>query len=272
MKKKIVHYQVLFVFVIIFFSSCYKEGRQTTVADAGTVSADKLNSSIENVFKGPEIQMGNGKARSWISINHDGVPVELGIEMTDGALYGLPQDPEDVAAATFVLPLHKKASDVTPFDHLVINWNVQGHEPKHVFDVPHFDFHFYMISEGDRMAIPPYEVAPAGFDKLPPHAYWPDLYFPTPGGVPQMGKHWIDGTFAPPFTKTFIYGSYNGRFTFLEPMVIRDYLVQGTSYTTAFRQLHVFDPVNKYYPQQYNIYKDPVSSKHYVTLSDFVWR
>jgi hypothetical protein len=187
-------------------------------------------------------------------------------------LYGLPQDPKDFAAATFVLPLHQKARDITPIDHIVINWNVHGHEPEHVFDVPHFDFHFYMITLADQLAIPPYEVAPAGFENLPPHANWPDLYFPTAGGVPQMGKHWIDGAFAPPFSKTFIYGSYNGRFTFLEPMITRDYLLQGTTSSTAYRQLHVFDPANKYYPKQYNIYKNTATSKHYITLSNFAWR
>ncbi|CAN5177238.1 DUF5602 domain-containing protein [soil metagenome] len=274
MKKKCASLSVIIVLVAVFFSSCYKEkaAELTAVTNTPAPLLEKINDSEENIFKGPEVQMGNGKARSWISINHAGLPIELGIELTDDALYGLPQDPKDFAAATFVLPLHQKARDITPIDHIVINWNVHGHEPEHVFDVPHFDFHFYMITLADQLAIPPYEVAPAGFENLPPHANWPDLYFPTAGGVPQMGKHWIDGTFAPPFSKTFIYGSYNGRFTFLEPMITRDYLLQGTTSSTAYRQLHVFDPANKYYPQQYNIYKNTVTSKHYITLSNFAWR
>ena len=53
-----------------------------------------------------------------------------------------------------------------------------------------------------------------------------DLYervrLPTPGGVPQMGKHWINP--ASPeigggqtFTHTMLYGSYGAQFTFVEP-------------------------------------------------------
>jgi hypothetical protein len=266
MKRKFIIQLCISFIMLSIFSSCTKELGYENY-NYGKENQDKIN-----IFKGPEVQMGNGKVRSWISINHAGFPLEIGIEITDAALNGLPQDPEDFQAATFILPLHQKANAITPFDHIVINWNVHGHEPEHVFDVPHFDFHFYMISLQDQMAIPPYEVAPAGFDNLPPNNYWPDLYVPTPGGVPQMGKHWVNTTFAPPFTKTMIYGSYNGKFTFVEPMIIRDFLLQGTSYSETYPQPHVFIPTNKFYPTKYNIYKDPVTEKHYVTLSDFVWR
>ncbi|MEO6405779.1 MAG: DUF5602 domain-containing protein [Ferruginibacter sp.] len=248
--------------------SCSKQ----SIEPSGTNTAVALNASPTNVFYGPQVNMGDGKARSWISIDRDGTPQEIGIELTDAALYGLPQDPTDFAAATFVLPLHIKARQATPFDHLVINWNVHGHEPPGVFDIPHFDFHFYMITSEEQMSIPPYEVDPSGFNNLPPHAWWPDAYFPTPGGVPQMGRHWISTSFAPPFTKTLIYGSYSGKFTFIEPMVTRDLLLAGMSSSTNFNQMHTFVPANKWYPGTYNVYKDNATGKHYITLSNFTWR
>ena len=161
---------------------------------------------------------------------------------------------------------------MTAFDHITVNWNVHGHEPAHVFDVPHFDFHFYMISVAEQTSIPPYPLAPADFDNLPPPSYWPDMYFPTPQGVPGMGKHWADGFFAPPFSKTMIYGSYKGKFTFVEPMITMSTIMSGTSYSIPYRQLHVFVPDHKFYPTVYNIYKDAATGKHYVTLSNFVWR
>jgi hypothetical protein len=52
----------------------------------------------------------------------------------------------------------------------------------------------------------------------------------TPGVVPQMGAHWVDLTspeFQPggTFTRTFIWGSYHGKFIFFEPMITRQYLL-----------------------------------------------
>lgn len=260
--------------VMLSLFSCKKAPELQSSSSASNLTSkdkDKENADHINVFKGPEVQMGNGKARSWITITHSGVPMEIGIELTDEALYGLPQNPLDFAASRFVLPLHQKAKEITPFDHITINWNVHGHEPDHVFDIPHFDFHFYMISLQAQLAIPPYQVAPAAFDNLPPVSYWPDFYVPTPGGVPQMGKHWINVNFHPPFTKTMIYGSYNGMFTFVEPMITRDFLLSGQNFSEPYTQPHVFVPAQKFYPRVYNIYRDE-NSKHYITLSDFVLR
>lgn len=274
MKKTIFFVSRMMLPFYFVFTSCNKEPLQVleTTKSATVQNSSSGNPDKINVFKGPEVHMGNGKMRSWISVNHAGVPQEIGIEMDNASLFGLPQEQEDFPAATFLLPLHNKAKQLTAFDHIVVNWNVQGHEPEQVFDVPHFDFHFYTISVADQMAIPPYLMAPADFDHLPPNSYWPDMYFPTPGGVPQMGKHWIDGFFAPPFSKIMIYGSFKGKFIFVEPMITRALMLSGNSYTEPYRQPHVFVPNHKFYPTVYNIYKNASSNKHYVTLSNFVWR
>ncbi len=218
----------------------------------------------------------NATARSFLTITHKGIPDELGIELTDDALRGLPKNPADFAAAFFPLSLHHKAKELTPFDHIGINWNVQGHEPEHVYDVPHFDFHFYQITLGEQLAIPPYPLAPADYDNLPAPAYMPSMYVPTPEGVPQMGKHWVD-VLSPElngsqFTYTMIYGSYAGKNTFVEPMITLAILRSGKGYHIPYRQPELFSPTNKYYPTQYNIYMNTGTGKHYITLSDFVWR
>ncbi|MEP6495442.1 MAG: hypothetical protein ABJF01_22335 [bacterium] len=41
------------------------------------------------------------------------------------------------------------------FDHVVLDWNPAGHEPEHVYTLPHFDFHFYSVSEAEQMKIMP---------------------------------------------------------------------------------------------------------------------
>lgn len=227
----------------------------------------------EQTFKGPEVNMGNGKANSIFKIDGNGNPLEIGIEMTTESLTGLTDDPTDFAKATFVLPLDAKAIDITPFDHLVINWNVHGHPPMGVFTVPHFDFHFYTITLAEQMAIPPYSPASAAkFDLLPPSGFMPASYVADPGGIPAMGKHWADPAAPSPFTHTMIYGSYNGQVNFVEPMVTLSVLQAGTTINTTYAQPQNFAKAGKWYPVKYNIYQDHQTHKHYVTLSEFVKR
>ena len=225
----------------------------------------KEDHSKYNTFYGPQVQMGAGHARSWISTNHHGVPTEIGAEMTRSTLTGLPE-----VFTPFVLPLHQKALDKTAFEHLVIDWNPHGHPPGGVFTVPHFDFHFYTITNAARLAIPPYPLAMAAFDNLPPAGYIPAGYNADPGGVPQMGKHWGDGNVAPgTFSKTMVYGSYNGKVIFVEPMITLDVFQNAVPFSLAYAQPALFHE-HTYYPTKYNFYvKD---GKYYVTLSDFVLR
>jgi hypothetical protein len=91
----------------------------------------------DQIFRGPEVTMGNGKANTFFKTDNNNTPLEIGFEMTKEALTGLPQDPADRAASTFILQLDQKAKDLTPFEHLVINWQVHGHPPLDVFTVPH---------------------------------------------------------------------------------------------------------------------------------------
>ena len=295
--KKFITHATLMLALIAIFSSCSKQEIKpkpvqnesfalvdnatiimpdANVAIAGRESAQSNSAMKYNTFYGPQVQMGNGHARSWININHDGTPLAIGVEMTDGALQNLPQDPGDFAASTFVLTLHQKAKGITPFDHIVLNWNVHGHEPQHVYDIPHFDFHFYKISLADQLAIPPYEVAPAGFDNEPPAGYLPPLYLHTAGGVPQMGAHWVDlladELNGLPFIHTFIYGSYNGHVTFEEPMITLGTLQSGNIIHKEIRQPGHFDPANTSYPARYNIWQDNSNNRHYVSLDNMILR
>lgn len=262
------------MFLLLVLNSCTKETKEidrleTPVESIGSKSnqADKFNT-----YHGPQVHIGNGKARSFFTISHTGVPHELGIEMTEGVFSGIPAGQDH---PSFVLPLHHKAQDATPFDHIYMNWNPNGHPPAPIFGVPHFDFHFYTISSASRMAIPAYTPAPGNlFDILPPVPYRPAGFIPLPGGEPQMGKHWADilhpvapGT----FTHTMIYGSYNGQIIFVEPMITRTFLQSGADVSMPYGQPAQFQETGTYYPTVYNI-RDDGSGKHYVTLSNFVLR
>ncbi len=91
-----------------------------------------------------------------------------------------------------------------------------------------------------------------------------------------MGTHWID-LLSPefngqPFTHTFLYGSYDGKVTFLEPMVTLALLQSGVSVQKAIRQPQLFDPANTFYPTRYNIWKNNSNNRHYVALDQMQWR
>ena len=226
-----------------------------------------------NTFYGPEVKMGKGHARSWINISRrDSKPVAIGIELSDKALSNLPTDAVNFAANTFVLKLHQKALASTPFNHITINWEPEGHEPPGIYDVPHFDMHFYKISLADQMSIGPVP------GPSPAPGYLPASYVIQGATVPDMGTHWLDPSSPelPPtftlFTHTFIYGSNNGGVIFLEPMITKAFLLTGTTVNKTFPQPMLFSPSATNYPTKYKIWKNWDNGRHYVALTDFVAR
>lgn len=231
----------------------------------------------DHVYRGPVQKIGNGQIRSFFSVSPAGVPLKIGFEMSDAALENLSQDATDFSSNTFVLSLPQKAKDLTAFNHLVADWNPAGHEPEAIYGLPHFDFHFYKISLTAQEAIPPYTPeTTAMFDKEPPAGYLPATFMASPGGVPEMGKHWIDVN-APEFngntfTKTFIYGTFNGEVTFYEPMITRAFLLTNSNTSTAVDQPTKFAPGDRYYPTKYETTWDAKKKVRTVALTDFVWR
>ena len=136
--------------------------------------------------------------------------------------------------------------------------------------VPHFDFHFFMISNAERLLISP--EGPK-MDAIPPPVLWPTGFVPTDGGEAQMGKHWISPSGSPeiccgqPFTHTMIHGSYDSKFIFIEPMITRAFLVGNTTVSKSFSPLKQFIVPNTYYPSTYNIKKE--DGERIVSLSNF---
>ena len=258
---------------LVFFAlltSCTKEkslSNESPSIQTPAVANTKQEEHV-NIFKGPEVQVGNGKVRSWIKIDHKDQPVEMGIEFTNDALTRLPDHVhEGEAHPHWDIPLHQKAKKVTPFDHIEINWNLQGHPPAGLFDVPHFDAHFYMMTAAERLSRLPGDPK---MEILPPANEWPAGYFPSADAIPFMGKHWIAPPLNPPFSKVLIWGSYNGKMTFIEPMVKVACLQSGAASSQLFGQPTVY-PKPGTYPMQYNVFKDD-KGNHQITLSDFIAR
>jgi hypothetical protein len=250
--------------IIIAFASCRKEDQNKY-----------------NIFKGPEVSIHDGKAFTWVQLDKSGRPERLGITLNEDVLNSLPADDQSGGghhqhSNNIVLPLHQKASAATPFKHIGVDWNPIGHEPEGVYTRAHFDFHFYMITQQERAAIPPYEVDSLKFKNLPAAAYMPPTYVAIPGGVPQMGTHWIDFT-SPEldpvnpaiFTQTFIYGSYNGKVTFYEPMITLDFIRNTTSFERAIPQPAKFQQTG-YYPSKMRVIRHEGLTQ--IVLEDFTYR
>jgi hypothetical protein len=266
MKKIPSGYLMLPIITALLFSSCQKE-EANLPALKSDANAKASQDSKSNTFYGPQVQLGDGQIRSFFTVTHEGKPLELGVTITVRSMNSLPHE-----TSANIMDIHQKAKDYTAFDHLLVDWNPGGHDPLPLYGAPHFDFHFYMIPKGVVATIMPGDK----MEQLPPPGYMPGTYFPTPGGVPMMGKHWLDVN-APevngmPFTKTFIYGSYDGKVIFYEPMITRSTLMEGKDYTLPFGVPALFSPGNTWYPTRYNIKTNSKTGDISVSLSDFVWR
>ena len=90
-----------------------------------------------------------------------------------------------------------------------------------------------------------------------------------------MGNHWIDPA-APelngqPFTTTFLYGSYNGQVTFMEPMITVDFIKNTEHLHSPVKQAQKFSPAGNY-PSTYCIRHNNEDKQYEITLEDFVQR
>lgn len=276
---------LLLIALFLTMASCQKEDQsQSTVKEELSSISEKVivpdisgsfreSNKDYNTFYGPAVQMGDGHIRSWVNITTENIPLAIGIEFTAKSFDHLSTNDLDFEGNTFMLMFHQKAMAVTPFDHIMINWNPHGHEPVGIYDVPHFDMHFYKITEAEQMTITDQPTAP------PPAGYLPSTYIIQGATVPQMGTHWLDPFNSPelspahiPFTHTLIYGSHNAQVIFIEPMITRAFLLSGTSFNTSYPQPIHFSPTGTYYPTAYSIWKDAETGRSYVALTNFVWK
>jgi hypothetical protein len=236
-----------------------------------TASADSQALALRRrtfLKRGPAQQVGNGVARAYVLTDRIGNPLEVGIEFSQKALTGLP---EEGFGTEYTLALPKQAS-LLPFDHVTMDWNPHGHPPLESYGEPHFDFHFYMMSQAERNQILPTD--PLG-DLQPAPEFLPSLYFNTHSVVPRMGVHWLDLT-SPElnggdFNTTFIYGYFKGEMNFLEPMVSLAFLQSKTNITLPIRQPEKFGKAG-YYPSQYSVRYDRSHRRYYIALGGLMFK
>jgi hypothetical protein len=203
-------------------------------------------------------------------------PVEMGVEIPRGTMFGLPSQ---TTASILDFPI--QARD-TIFQYMMLDWNPQGHEPAGVYDQPHFDFHFYAQDLDEVADILPGDCAGVNCDdfakavKPVPAQFAPQGYINVGSVVPFMCNHLIDP--ASPefngkkFTRTWLYGTYDGKLTFFEPMITLESILQ----TSATQCSDVKQPAqfaqSGYYPRKYCTAYDTARSVYKVYITDFVYR
>jgi hypothetical protein len=242
------------------------------------VQPDSLRASAQQELKktktaihyGPVTPLLGGTARSWVE-TVNGKPSAIGVELSEGVLQNLP---EEMGEYPLKLPGQAHATGVKT---VWVGWNPMGHEPEGVYTVPHFDFHFYTITEGQIKQIPG-GVDEGAYELLEKEVFPPMYIFgPEPIAVPHMGLHWVDVTapeFSPAgFSKTFIYGSNKDRVTFLEPMITLDYLLglaPGASVETPIPSLLKHEDPG-YYPGSYTVMYSATGGTYSIALTDLEW-
>lgn len=248
------------------------------------IAAFAFEVQSETAF-GPAIALGEGQARVYI-ITDDERPRELGVALDEAFLAALPQDGADGGIrmpdghSTFVYVLAMPEDNPTPFQHVMLDWNPAGHEPPGIYDQPHFDVHFYTISDEERRTIHPgdSEFSAKG-QRLPDATYIPAGYI-NPGlpPIPLMGLHLLDPDSPElrkenpaPFTRTFIYGTWDGKLIFAEPMVTRAFLEGKPDVTIPVPVAERYTP-SGYYPASYSVRWDEAAGEYRIALTDLLQR
>ena len=247
------------------------------------VQACDSSGDASDVLIGERAAFGGAEARAWVQTTDgtaSGTPEAVGVTFGADALDALLADhtPSDNPMhGMFELPLDLPDVAGLPFDHVTLDWNPAGHEPAGLFDRPHVDVHFYLISPSERDAISPADPEwDAKLAAAPAARFVPTGYAPTPGGVPRMGAHWIDTadpTYAPggSFTEVLIYGFYDGQMQFVEPMLTQAFVASRQAVDEAISQPAAY-PAPGHYPTRYTARYDADRDEYTVTLSGLVLR
>lgn len=253
---------------------------------------------------GPDARLAEGPVVSYATFDATGTPTAIGVSISAKAMDTLPaemsdghqcfdrngdgaidRDTECHHMHERAMPLPSKAANRAdiPFKWVLFNWNPMGHLPPGIYDTPHFDVHFmiepiesiYSIDSGpcgpDFVRCDQFEIA----RKPVPAEYVAADYQNFDAIVPAMGNHLLDVK-APelhgaPFTRTWIYGAYDGRITFYEEMVTVDYLKSRPDTCHAIKQPAAV-AVDGFYPTQSCLRYNATDEAYTVSMESFVYR
>jgi hypothetical protein len=268
----------------------------------GVVAALAFGLSVSAAVKGKEQtirgrveKIGRGTVQSFVTLDPSGVPTRIGVTISAGALEELPPVPNTVSRCydldgngkhtghecigdvERILDVPVDSSAGLPFKWITVNWNAAGHPAP--YNRPHFDFHFYAVDRTVVEAITPGrcgELVDCGHftraTRPVPAQYLPAGHINVGAVVPRMGNHLLDSQSPElkdslPFTRTFIYGAYEGELIFWEPMITLDMLRKTRDACWAVSQPQGFRQTG-YYPSRYCV-RENQEGERTVSLEGF---
>jgi uncharacterized protein len=292
-------------FAIAAFVAC-AEPASTNVSSSPALDRAGFDQAGAHRQYGVPQKVGNGTVRTYLVLDQKnaGRPLEVGVALSERALEGLPAPvaSPDPMANMHMYTLDLPAGNPTQYKFVQFDWNPKGHEPDSVYDKPHFDFHFYTVPVEVRNSImpsdPQYATKAANY---PGPEYRAPFYIdaataaggapPAAVTVPMMGLHWLDvrspelqklaGNPAAyrEFTKTFIYGTWDGQFIFDEPMITKAYILEKKTATdpSVVDEVIQVPTAAKYspagfYPSAYRITWDAQQKEYRIALTQLAWR
>jgi uncharacterized protein YjbI with pentapeptide repeats len=274
------------------------------------------SSKADSIEYGPQVSLSShpnfkdskGQVRSFIRYDSRGIPLEVGMEFNPEALdkTNLPEDLSTYTEGEFLISLPDPRNP-TVFNLLTWTWVAgpnggieDGHGPAGVYDIEHFDFHFYLNTQEVRDTINVLDSSDeyAKAITLPAEDFWPveykrpiDDFGNAIGVAPGDGSHW-NNAFGPEFAQppsdthvqffeasgnpfgpgyTIQYGAFDGIQTLLEPMVTPDFLRSKQNAQVTIPQPQKYFKTG-YFPTIYEIrYAEGAKFPHQILLKDFVF-
>ena len=170
-----------------------------------------------------------------------------------------------------------------PFKWVLFNWNPVGHIPPRVYDVPHFDIHFYMVPIADVFAL---QDGPCGPEfvrcdqfeiakKPVPTNYMHPDFQDVDAVAPAMGNHLIDLTGSEfsgeEWKHSWIFGVYDGEVIFYEQMLTRAFLLSQPDSCYSIKSPPAVGR-SGFYPTRSCIRHDAETGEYTVSMEGFVHR
>ena len=168
--------RILFVassLLAVTFYACSEPGivRAPSNATLSGSADDQSGQTNDNDVRrqyGPAVRVGNGIVRTYVLLDKSplDMPLEVGVVMSETVMDGLPapvaasdehmeHGKQDEHSNMHMFLLDLPQQNPTPYKFVQFDWNPVGHEPAGVYDLPHFDFHFYTVSKDVRASILP---------------------------------------------------------------------------------------------------------------------
>jgi hypothetical protein len=232
--------------------------------------------------------LGQGGVTSFADFQENGTPKTIGVMISADTLATLPKEPSDnhhcydrdgdgvtaqaaecIHTHEIVIPLPDAVTqrgDV-PFSWVLLNWNLNGHMPPGIYDVPHFDVHFYLASIEDTFAI---DDGPCGPEYVACDDY-AMAKMPVPANLMHPDFKDVDAVAPAMGNHSWIYGVYGGKVTFWEQMIALSYLESRPNMCAPIKTPPAVE-VAGYYPSQRCIRYDADADAYVISLDQFSYR